>query len=79
VKLKSGKIVHAWACEGDLELAAFESGLFEMEWPPRSGLRVTFPELDRVEYFDVEVARTKLNEAQSELIARLLAHLALDG
>jgi predicted NUDIX family NTP pyrophosphohydrolase len=79
VKLKSGKIVHAWACEGDIDLTLFKSCLFEMEWPPRSGRRATFPELDRVEYFDVEVARTKLNEAQSELVARLLQHLALDG
>lgn len=79
VKLKSGKTVHAWACEGDVELAAFKSCLFTMEWPPRSGKKAEFPELDRVEYFDVEVARTKLNEAQSELVSRLLAHLALLG
>jgi predicted NUDIX family NTP pyrophosphohydrolase len=77
VKLKSGKIVHAWACEGDVDLSAFKSCLFEMEWPPRSGRRGSFPELDRVEYFDVEVARLKLNEAQAELVSRLLAHLAL--
>jgi predicted NUDIX family NTP pyrophosphohydrolase len=79
VKLKSGKTVHAWACEGNVDLGAFKSCLFQMEWPPRSGRLATFPELDRVEYFDVEVARTKLNEAQSELVARLLAHLALEG
>jgi predicted NUDIX family NTP pyrophosphohydrolase len=49
-----------------------------MEWPPRSGRLSEFPELDRVEYFDVEVARVKLNEAQSELVSRLVAHLALE-
>jgi predicted NUDIX family NTP pyrophosphohydrolase len=79
VKLKSGKIVHAWACEADVDLSAFKSCLFKMEWPPRSGRLSEFPELDRVEYFDVEVARAKLNEAQSELISRLLAHLALEA
>jgi predicted NUDIX family NTP pyrophosphohydrolase len=79
VKLKSGKIVHAWACEGNVDLAGFKSCLFSMEWPPRSKRLAEFPELDRVEYFDVEVARVKLNEAQSELVSRLLAHLALEG
>jgi predicted NUDIX family NTP pyrophosphohydrolase len=78
VKLKSGKIVHAWACEGDVDLSAFRSCLFQMEWPPRSGRLSEFPELDRVEYFDVEVARVKLNEAQSDLVSRLLAHLAVE-
>jgi predicted NUDIX family NTP pyrophosphohydrolase len=79
VKLKSGKVVYAWACEGDVDLSAFKSCLFRMEWPPRSGRLTEFPELDRVQYFDVDVARVKLNEAQSELVSRLLAHLALEG
>lgn len=79
VRMKSGKTVHAWACEADVDLGAFRSSAFEMEWPPRSGRLATFPELDRLAYFDVEVARTKLNEALSELVSRLLAHVALEG
>jgi len=76
VKLKSGKLVYAWATEGDCDLAAFESATFRMEWPPRSGKFEEFPELDRVAYFDLDTARTKLNEAQGLLIDRLLDALA---
>jgi predicted NUDIX family NTP pyrophosphohydrolase len=76
VKLKSGKIVEAWACEGDCDLGAFRSNRFEMEWPPRSGRLEEFPELDQVAYFDPDTAKRKLNEAQSALVDRLLAALA---
>ena len=76
VKLKSGKLVYAWATEGDCDLAAFTSATFRMEWPPRSGKLEEFPELDRVSYFDLDTARTKLNEAQGLLIDRLLEVLA---
>jgi predicted NUDIX family NTP pyrophosphohydrolase len=79
VKLKSGKIIHAWAGEGDLDLTTFRSARFQMEWPPRSGRTAEFPELDQVRYFDLETARTKLNEAQSLLIDRLRERLAKDG
>ena len=51
VKQKSGKLVHAWAFDADFDLAAFASNTFEMEWPPRSGRRQSFPEIDRIEYF----------------------------
>ena len=47
-----GKHVVCWAAEGDLDLAAFRPGRFEMEWPPRSGRRASFPEIDRLAYFD---------------------------
>lgn len=81
VRQKGGKAVHAWAFAGDELPAGFvpSSNTFEMEWPPRSGRRQSFPEIDRVELFDIEVARTKINPAQSEFLDRLLAALSRDG
>lgn len=76
VKLKSGKIVHAWACRAELDATAIKSISFTMEWPPRSGKLGEFPEVDRAEYFSLEVAKTKLNEAQGLLLARLVQALA---
>lgn len=76
VKQKSGKIVHAWACPGDVEPAALKSNRFDMQWPPRSGRIQSFPEVDRVAYFDPDTARVKLNPAQSELVLRLIAALS---
>lgn len=76
VKQKGGKIVHAWAFEGDLtddfELA---SNTFEMEWPPRSGKVQTFPEVDRASFFPVEEARRKINVAQTAFLDRLIEQL----
>jgi predicted NUDIX family NTP pyrophosphohydrolase len=72
VKQKNGKVIHAFACEGSVDPAALRSNLFRMEWPPRSGKFGEFPELDRAEYFDVATAREKLNEAQGELVSRLV-------
>jgi len=77
VKQKNGKVVHAFACEGSVDPTALASNLFRMEWPPRSGRFAEFPELDRAAYFDVVTAREKLNEAQGELVIRLVA--ALEG
>lgn len=74
VKLKSGKIVHAWAFEGDLE-KEFKSNEFEIEWPPRSGKKQKFPEADKAEFFDLENAKVKLSEAQAEFIDRLKTKL----
>lgn len=76
VKQKSGKIVHAWACPGDVEPAELKSNRFDMQWPPRSGRIQSFPEVDRVAYFDPDTARVKLNLAQSELVLRLIAALS---
>jgi predicted NUDIX family NTP pyrophosphohydrolase len=75
VKQKNGKVVHAFACEGSVEPERISSNLFRMEWPPRSGRFAEFPELDRAAYFDVSTAREKLNEAQGELVTRLVAAL----
>jgi predicted NUDIX family NTP pyrophosphohydrolase len=78
VEQKGGKIVHAWAVEGDLQ-DSFElkSNMFEIEWPPRSGNRRIFPEIDRAEFFAEEVARRKINSAQIILLDRLRAVLDL--
>jgi predicted NUDIX family NTP pyrophosphohydrolase len=72
VRLKSGKRVRAFARAGDFDADAITSNTFETEWPPRSGRRQTFPEVDRAGWFSVDEARRKLNPAQAELIDRLL-------
>jgi predicted NUDIX family NTP pyrophosphohydrolase len=71
VKQKGGKIVHAWAFEGDCDPAATVSNTFTMEWPPRSGQQVEFPEIDRAEFFDLDTAKRKINAAQVSLIEKL--------
>ncbi len=73
---KSGKVVHAWAAEGDLDPALASSNTFQMEWPPRSGRVGTFPEIDRVAWFDPAEARRRIRDAQMALIDRLEAALA---
>jgi predicted NUDIX family NTP pyrophosphohydrolase len=75
VRLKSGKIVLAFAVAGDLDPAAVRSNTFELEWPPRSGRTRSFPEIDRAEWFGLEEARSRLNPAQAELVDRLEALL----
>jgi predicted NUDIX family NTP pyrophosphohydrolase len=76
IKQKGGKIVHAWALEDDLP-SDFElrSNEFEIEWPPRSGKRSRFPEVDDARFFSTAEAREKIKAAQFPLIERLLAHL----
>jgi predicted NUDIX family NTP pyrophosphohydrolase len=75
IRQKAGKIVDAWAAEGDFEPEGLDSNTFEMEWPPKSGRQVVFPEVDRAEWFDLEGARRKLLPAQGEFLDRLLEHL----
>jgi predicted NUDIX family NTP pyrophosphohydrolase len=72
VKQKGGKTVHAWAFEGDCP-ADFvaTSNRFELEWPPRSGRMQQFPEIDRAEFFPIEEAKRKINEAQIAFLDRL--------
>jgi predicted NUDIX family NTP pyrophosphohydrolase len=72
VRQKNRKQVLAWAAEGDLDASAVRSNTFTMEWPPRSGRQAEFPEIDRAEWFPVEVARAKLNPAQAEFLDRLV-------
>jgi predicted NUDIX family NTP pyrophosphohydrolase len=71
IKQKSGKTVHAWAVEGDLDATAIRSNTFTMEWPPKSGRQAEFPEVDRAEWFDLETARKKVIPAQAALIVEL--------
>jgi predicted NUDIX family NTP pyrophosphohydrolase len=74
IKQKGGKIVHAWAFEGDLpEPFELKSNLFELEWPPRSGKYQQFPEVDRACFFSDEVARRKLKTTQVSFVDRLRA------
>ena len=72
---KGGKLVHAWAVEGDLDPASAASNTFEMEWPPGSGRREAFPEIDRVEWFSAVEGRLRIKEAQVVFIDRLEAAL----
>ena len=76
IRQRGGKVLTAWAAAGDLDAAAVASNTFTMEWPPRSGTRREFPEVDRAGWFDPETARQKLLGAQAELVDRLLAALA---
>jgi len=71
VTQKSGKIVHAWAFEADFDLSSFASNTFEMEWPPKSGRRQSFPEIDRVAYFSLQAAINKLLAYQLPLLREL--------
>jgi predicted NUDIX family NTP pyrophosphohydrolase len=77
VKQRSGKIVIAWAQQGDIDVTAVRSNTFEMEWPPRSGRMQEFPEVDRAGWFTIAQAREKLIPAQVELLDRLQSALAL--
>ena len=72
IRKKSGKIVTAWAAEGDLDPAAARSNTFTMEWPPRSGKMVEAPEVDRVEWCGPEEARRRISDAEWPFVERLL-------
>jgi predicted NUDIX family NTP pyrophosphohydrolase len=76
VNQKSGKLVHAFAVEADLELGAFSSNTFEIEWPPKSGRRQNFPEIDRIAYLALPVAKTKIIAYQLPLLLELEARVA---
>ncbi len=76
IRQRSGKRVRAWGVEGDLDAGEVLSNTFEMEWPPRSGRRQAFPEVDRAGWFGPASARHKLVPGQSKLVDRLLELLA---
>lgn len=76
VRQKGGKLVHAWAIEGDCDAAAIVSNLFAMEWPPRSGRMAEFPEIDRAAWFGIERARAKILPGQLPLLDELAARLS---
>ncbi|MEK6896058.1 MAG: NUDIX domain-containing protein [Nanoarchaeota archaeon] len=76
VTLKSGKIVHAWAFEGDWSGLLMCQSYMNLEWPPRSGKFIKFPEVDKASFFSPEIAKKKINPAQRELIDKLEAVLS---
>ena len=75
VRQAGGKIVHAWAAGGEFDPSRIDSMPFEMEWPPRSGRRQSFPEVDRAAWFGLDEARRKILPAQSAFIDRLESRL----
>ena len=79
LKQRSGKIVHAWAVEGDLDASTVHSNLFSMEWPPRSGKQQEFPEADRGGWFAMPAAREKLIAGQHGFLDELELLLVSTG
>lgn len=75
ITLKSGKTVHAWAVEGDLDPDLAHSNEIEIEWPPRTGRRLRIPEVDRVAWFELAEARRRFHPAQAAFVDRLEAAL----
>ena len=76
IRQAGGKVVHGWAFERDVDAATIRSARVTMEWPPRSGRSLTFPEIDRAEWFSVDEARPKVIQAQLPLLDRLIQSLA---
>lgn len=77
VKQPGGKVVRAWAIEGDCDPAELKSNMFEMEWPPRSGRLAEFPEVDRAGWFSVEEARERILKGQLPLLDALVSRLGI--
>lgn len=75
IRQAGGKIVAAWAIEGDCDPSAIRSNTFSMEWPPRSGRMQEFPEIDKAQWFSLEEARAKILAGQAEFLDRLAAAL----
>jgi predicted NUDIX family NTP pyrophosphohydrolase len=69
----SGKTIHAWAVEGDCDPAEVRSNTFEMEWPPRSGKRSAFPEVDRADWFALDEARKRIIAGQAPFLDQLIS------
>ena len=76
VRQAGGKVVHAWAVEGDIDAAAITSNTFSMEWPPKSGMTCEFPEVDRGGWFTLAQARDKLLPGQVPLLDQLIRALS---
>jgi predicted NUDIX family NTP pyrophosphohydrolase len=79
VRQAGGKRVRAWAVRGDIDATATTSNTFEMQWPPRSGERRSFPEVDRAAWFDLDAARSKILAGQLPLLERLAGITGSDG
>ncbi|MGH9740078.1 MAG: NUDIX domain-containing protein [Candidatus Acidiferrales bacterium] len=78
IRHKSGKMVTAWAFEGDCDPAVLTSNTFSMEWPPHSGKQRDFPEIDRAAFFTLKAAKQKMHRAEFEFVSRL-ASVLLNG
>jgi len=78
VKLKSGKIISAWAAEADFEQCFISSNMFEIEFPPKSGKMQSFPEVDKAEWFSVDEAEKKIHPVQLTFVQRLIEKLNAD-
>ncbi|OJW82099.1 MAG: NUDIX hydrolase [Bacteroidetes bacterium 46-16] len=76
VTQKGGKKVLAWAIKQDIDISSYQSNTFQMEWPPASGKLQEFPEVDKAEWFSVDIAKEKINPAQVAFIEELLEKLA---
>lgn len=76
IQQKGGKVVDAWALEGDLDPATSHSNTFPLQWPPRSGRWITVPEIDRVEWFTPDEAKRRIKETQIPFLDRLLDALS---
>jgi predicted NUDIX family NTP pyrophosphohydrolase len=77
VAQKSGKIVHGFVLEADFDLSRFASNMFTAEWPPKSGRRESFPEIDRIAYFAMPLAKLKIIAYQLPLLAELESRMGL--
>jgi predicted NUDIX family NTP pyrophosphohydrolase len=77
INQKGGKIAHAWAFKGDCNPSAFVTNTFTIEWPPKSGRQMKFPEMDRADFFDVAAASRKIKPARMSLIEEC-EQIALD-
>jgi len=77
VKIASGKVIVAWAIEHDLDASGIRSNSFEIEWPPRSGKKQVYPEVDRAAWFPAAEALRKINKGQAPLITQVLKTLGI--
>ena len=75
IKYKNGKVVHAWAVEGDLDISTLSCNTFPLEWPPKSGKFIQVPEIDKVEWFPPQVALKKIIPAQAPFIEELMSQI----
>jgi predicted NUDIX family NTP pyrophosphohydrolase len=78
-KQPSGKVIYAWALEGDLDATAIRSNTFTMEWPPQSGIHQEFPEVDRAAWFTIEAAKEKIIKGQVDFIDELQRIIETDS
>ena len=77
-KQPGGKVISAWAAESDFDVADLRSNAFSLEWPPKSGKRKEFPEVDRAGWFSITEAAAKITKGQLPILMRLASELGLD-